>query len=753
MGVKDLGSLAKKLAPSSITTVPNWTTFAGRKIAIDASVLTNRFHFGRLRTDEIGEDVINGDHHARLWYRFIQTLQMYGVSPIVVFDGSTRLEAKAREVQRRRKVYSLIKARAKAEVDRSDRLKEMKEVWEKVGADERPVVLEQLKEAMERIERERRLKIEEEARVAAAAAAPPDLETRIAADTLASELRRLELVFEGRIAAAAETTSAPSTVPAPPPPTAPAPPAQATPTPAEDAPPPKTEIPPSPAAVTPPPPTPAPPLPISPPPSVPPVAEQPPVVSLFDHLEEGPVKALAQLHEAQVADAGAALYSRRQKSVALDQNALFGILSETDGKKPVVVEKPAAVDEEISTEEPFEASWPDLDPAGGIESGLGRLVHRSTSIAVDYKHNSFPVPAAALHKSREIIQAMGVPWLQPGPNNPFEAEGVCSALYQAGIVDCVASEDTDVVVFGAPLLRYAATTENPKNPMYVLDPIELRKQLDLSKEQLVDLAILLGTDFTVRIPRLGPVTAVTLMRRYGSIEAIVDVLAKKEYKGREFKPVEGDFEAYLETVRIAREIYLSLPSMPPTEPLATPRAPVSLFDKESSLLDDASSEVPAWYGDLDPKPAADLDEILVRFGITPGETFESMDALERYAVSQMDQPAYADDDFGEAEMQSYDGFPDEVAFEMEAQQTVAVLDELTVPSEAYVEEEAVVAELEQSAEVPDEPSVPREMDPAMDAELGALYAEIGQVAVEEPADYEETARRGRGRRRRGTLRA
>ncbi|BGP32063.1 hypothetical protein JCM10296v2_003842 [Rhodotorula toruloides] len=751
MGVKDLGSLAKKLAPSSITTVPNWTTFAGRRIAIDAGVLTNRFHFGRPRKEEIGEDVINGHHHARSWYRFIQTLKMYGVSPIVVFDGSTRLEAKAREVQRRRKVYNLVKARAKAEVDRSDRLKEMKEVWEKVGADERPAVLAQLKEAMERIESERRLRIEEEARAAAAAAASPDLETRIAADSLASDLRRLELELEGGTSPAATDSAAPSTIPPPPPPR-PAPPVQAPGMPAENAPPSTPGIPAFPTTVTPSPPAPSPPPFTHPVPSAPPAVE-PVTASLFDHLEEGPVKALAQLHEAQVADAGAAIYSRRQKSVALDQNALFGILTETEGRRrPVVVEKPPAVDEEISTEEIVEASWPDLDPAGGIESGLGRLVHRSTSIAVDYKHNSFSIPAAALHKSREIIQAMGVPWLQPGPNNPFEAEGVCSALYQAGLVDCVASEDTDVVVFGAPLLRYATTTENPKNPMNVLDPVELRKQLDLTKEQLVDLALLLGTDFTVRIPGLGPVAAITLMRRYGSIEAIVDVLANKEYKGREFKPVEGDFEAYLETVRIAREIYLSLPSMPPTEPLATPRARVSLFDKGASPLDDASTEVPAWYGDLDPKPAPDLDETLVRFGIMPGETFESMDALERYAVSQMDQPAYADD-FGEAEMQSYDGFPEDVAFGMDVERTAEVFDEPTVPSEVYAEEEAVVAELEHSVEVPDEPTVPREMDPALDAELGALYAEIGQVAVEEPADYEETARRGRGRRRRGTLRA
>ncbi|BGP24635.1 flap endonuclease-1 [Rhodotorula toruloides] len=749
MGVKDLIGLAKKLAPSSITIVPNWTTFAGRKVAIDASLLTNRFHFGRPRLDEIGEDVVDGRHHARSWYRFLQTLKMYGVEPLVVFDGSTRLAAKAREVQRRRKVYNLVKARAKVEADRSDRLKEMKEVWDNVGAEERPNVLAQLKEAVERVEKERRLRIEAEAQAVTAAAPPPDAETLRAADALASDLLRLELELEGGLAPSAATSTASSTTSAPPSaPSIPASPAEPAPVASEEVRPPTIETPPPPVKVAPSVPAPPPASTTPPTPLTPLIAEQPSIASLFDHLEEGPVKALAQLHEAQVADAGAVIYSKRQRSVALDQNALFGVLMKTEEPKPAVTEKLAEVVEGITPEEGmFEASWPDLDESAEVETGLGNLVARSASLAIDYKHNAFSVPPAALQKTRELVQAMGVPWLQPGPKNPFEAEGVCSALYKAGLIDCVVSEDTDVAVFGAPLLRYATMTENPKNAMNVLDPVELRKQLDMTKEQLVDLAILLGTDFTARIPGLGPVTVIELMRQHGSIEAIVDVLANEGYKRRKYTPVEGDFDAYLETVRIAREIYLNLPSMPPSEPIVTPPVGAPVFDKRPVDSDDASTEPPAWYGDLDPQPAPDLDDILARFGITPGETYEWVDALERYAIAQMEKPAH-------------DDAPDELAleaatFEAEFERTAEVPDEPTAPSEMYAEGEAVIAEVEQLVEAPDEPAVLREMDPELGAELGALYAEIGQVAVGEPADYEETARRGRGRgrKRRGTMRA
>lgn len=98
-----------------------------------------------------------------------------------------------------------------------------------------------------------------------------------------------------------------------------------------------------------------------------------------------------------------------------------------------------------------------------------------------------------------MIEALGVPWLQPTPDHPHEAEGVCAALQQHGLADLVISEDTDVVVYGAPVLRNITLADQPKVPMNVLDPVKLREALGMSKAEFVDLAILLGTDFTERI--------------------------------------------------------------------------------------------------------------------------------------------------------------------------------------------------------------------------------------------------------------
>ncbi|HYA22206.1 MAG TPA: flap structure-specific endonuclease, partial [Thermoproteota archaeon] len=60
--------------------------------------------------------------------------------------------------------------------------------------------------------------------------------------------------------------------------------------------------------------------------------------------------------------------------------------------------------------------------------------------------------------------------------------------------------------------------------------IELRsvlEDLQLSRGSLVDLAMLVGTDFNEGVRGIGPKKALALVRRYGSIEAMPkDILAK-----------------------------------------------------------------------------------------------------------------------------------------------------------------------------------------------------------------------------------
>ncbi|KAJ1558847.1 Elongation of fatty acids protein 2, partial [Nowakowskiella sp. JEL0078] len=70
---------------------------------------------------------------------------------------------------------------------------------------------------------------------------------------------------------------------------------------------------------------------------------------------------------------------------------------------------------------------------------------------------------------------------------------------------------------------------------------------------LVDLCILLGTDFSITIPKVGPVTAFKLIRDHGNIEAI---LASEYSKGHLYSDQLGEkLEGWKPDV--ARKIFLN----------------------------------------------------------------------------------------------------------------------------------------------------------------------------------------------------
>lgn len=76
----------------------------------------------------------------------------------------------------------------------------------------------------------------------------------------------------------------------------------------------------------------------------------------------------------------------------------------------------------------------------------------------------------------------------------------------------------------------------------------------------VDFALLLGTDFSARLHSLGPTRALRFIAAHGTIERVI----KKESK---YAP--ADVDAYLEQVRIARQVFTTLPPVPSSEQLAT----------------------------------------------------------------------------------------------------------------------------------------------------------------------------------------
>ncbi|HYM40880.1 MAG TPA: flap endonuclease-1 [Thermoplasmata archaeon] len=126
--------------------------------------------------------------------------------------------------------------------------------------------------------------------------------------------------------------------------------------------------------------------------------------------------------------------------------------------------------------------------------------------------------------AKTLLTLLGIPWVQ----SPSEGEAEAAFLARRGDVWAASSKDYDSLLFGAPrLVRFLAvgSTEflpsqgrSRAVPPEVLDLEENLRKLGLTREQLIDAAILVGTDFFEGVKGIGPKTAVKRVREWGSLD-------------------------------------------------------------------------------------------------------------------------------------------------------------------------------------------------------------------------------------------
>ncbi|MBS7622503.1 flap endonuclease-1 [Candidatus Bathyarchaeota archaeon] len=133
--------------------------------------------------------------------------------------------------------------------------------------------------------------------------------------------------------------------------------------------------------------------------------------------------------------------------------------------------------------------------------------------------------------AKRLLDSMGVPWIQA----PSEGEAQAAHIVSRGHLWAAASQDYDSLLFGAPILVRNLTVSGrrklPGKSVYVeVEPevIHLEKVLEglgLTREQLIDVAILLGTDYNPGGFRgVGPKTAVKLIKESGTLERALESL-------------------------------------------------------------------------------------------------------------------------------------------------------------------------------------------------------------------------------------
>ncbi|MGC8816616.1 MAG: flap endonuclease-1 [Candidatus Hadarchaeum sp.] len=144
--------------------------------------------------------------------------------------------------------------------------------------------------------------------------------------------------------------------------------------------------------------------------------------------------------------------------------------------------------------------------------------------------------AAMIKQTQELLSRMGVPWVQA----PGEGEAQAALMVQRGDAWAAASQDFDSLLFGAPrLVRNLAITGRRKLPgkdafteVYpeIIELGRVLAELGITREQLVDIGILVGTDYNEGIKGIGPKKALELVKKYGSMAEIVKTELGKKFE-------------------------------------------------------------------------------------------------------------------------------------------------------------------------------------------------------------------------------
>ncbi|KAF4222615.1 hypothetical protein CNMCM5878_003653 [Aspergillus fumigatiaffinis] len=195
------------------------------------------------------------------------------------------------------------------------------------------------------------------------------------------------------------------------------------------------------------------------------------------------------------------------------------------------------------------------------ETGTAEDVEKFSrrTVRVTKEHNA---------ECKKLLKLMGIPYIDA----PTEAEAQCAVLARAGKVYAAASEDMDTLCFEAPiLLRHLTFSEQRKEPIQEIHLNRTLEGLGMDRKQVgdslsqdpfmdtiyscllpaakfIDLCILLGCDYLEPIPKVGPNTALKLIREHGSLEKVVEAIEsdpKKKYVIPEAWPYQDARELFL----------------------------------------------------------------------------------------------------------------------------------------------------------------------------------------------------------------
>jgi len=154
--------------------------------------------------------------------------------------------------------------------------------------------------------------------------------------------------------------------------------------------------------------------------------------------------------------------------------------------------------------------------------------------AKKYAQATSRLTSEMVEESKELLDYIGIPWVQA----KGEGEAQAAAMVREGSAYAAASQDFDCLLFGSPvLIRNLSITGRRKVPrqdrFVMVEPEEIRLRetlegLGITREQMIMVGILTGTDFNEGVYRVGPKTALKIVKEHKTL-ADIERHVKEKY--------------------------------------------------------------------------------------------------------------------------------------------------------------------------------------------------------------------------------
>jgi len=178
--------------------------------------------------------------------------------------------------------------------------------------------------------------------------------------------------------------------------------------------------------------------------------------------------------------------------------------------------KAKTLEERHKRKEIAEKEWKEALEAGDLEKAKSKA--QQTSRLTD----------EMVQQSKQLLTALGIPYVQ----SPSEGEAQASYMVKKGDAYAVGSQDYDCLLIGSlRLVRNLTSADKRKLPgkeAYAkIYPKLIRLEpnltsLGINQKQLVDMAILIGTDFNKGVKGIGPKKSLDLIKKTGNIEKALE---------------------------------------------------------------------------------------------------------------------------------------------------------------------------------------------------------------------------------------